>query len=214
MTRIFIWEASDTHLNILSHRTLLPLQYPPHTLALGGLYVACLLTSFEQQPSSDDQLIAEELVKRLKQGGDWERKFQSQVEDLEGEQKSHVYIPLINRPIEIAHTLLDLIIQFVQNPSASTSPSTPSSPSPHLTRHPSQHPHANQAQSPYNADQLIRLKIALRETERPPRQRPSLGMIDANYINLWFRDDPNLGRNEGTVRFLFTPQGAGGPIIP
>lgn len=81
-----ILEESDTHSGTLSHRTLLPLQYPPHTLALGGLYVACLLTSFEQQPSNDDKIIAEELVKKFKQGTDWERKFQFRIEDLEGEQ--------------------------------------------------------------------------------------------------------------------------------
>ncbi|KAF9444338.1 cyclin-like protein [Macrolepiota fuliginosa MF-IS2] len=175
------------------HRTLLPLQYPPHTLALGSLSLACLLSTFEQAPSdSPDRVAAEEIMKRLQKKGDWERKFQSQVEDLE----------------DIAHTLLDLMIHFAQNPSASTSPSTPSSPSPHHSGH-HHHPHATQVQSPFNTDQLMRMKIAMRETEHPPRQRPSQGSIDAIY--LWRPDVPNyLARNEGTVRFLFKP---GGPDI-
>lgn len=69
-----------------SYRTSLPLQYPPHSIALGGLFVACFLLSFEQ-PNSDDpeKQIAEGITQRLRQKGDWERKFQTQVEDIEGE---------------------------------------------------------------------------------------------------------------------------------
>lgn len=82
-----------TYSTLFSHRTLLPLQYPPHIIALGGLYVACLLTSFEQ-PLSDnpERIAAEEIAQKLKKKGDWERKFQSQVEDLEGKQKSRIAI--------------------------------------------------------------------------------------------------------------------------
>ena len=68
-----------------SYRTSLPLQYPPHSVALGGLFVACFLSSFEQ-PNSDDpeKQIAEGITQKLKKKGEWERKFQTQVEDIEG----------------------------------------------------------------------------------------------------------------------------------
>jgi CTD kinase subunit beta len=62
---------------------------------------------------------------------------------------------------------------------------------------------------PYKADQLIRLKIAMRETEHPPRPRQPLGSADPSA--LYGGDDiPLLGRNEGTVRFLFGPPGVAG----
>ena len=47
----------------------------------------------------------------------------------------------------------------------------------------------------------MRLKIAMRETEHPPRVRDSPNWDD-------FEADVDaaaLGRNEGTVRFLFAP---------
>jgi len=71
---------------LLSYRTLLPLQYPPHTIALGSLYVAALLSSFDQPPSAGNAGFRSphEVGEILKKHGDWEKKFKSQVEDLEG----------------------------------------------------------------------------------------------------------------------------------
>ncbi|KAM6494376.1 Cyclin-like protein [Amanita muscaria] len=185
-----------------SYRTLLPVQYPPHTIALGGIYVAALLSSFELPVPSNEEIaenlqtphqISELLGKR----GDWEKKYHSQIEDLE----------------DIAHTMLDLLIQVAQNPSANTSPSTPSSPSPHLsTSSSSSHLHLSRTihqlpLPPYKADQLIRLKIVMRETEHPHRPRQPLGTADPSA--LYSGDDVALlGRNEGTVRFLFGPPGS------
>lgn len=104
---------------------------------------------------------------------------------------------------EIAHAVMDLLIVASQNPQANTSPTTPSSPSPHLSRSQHTHPaaHAPLPPIPYKTDQLIRLKIAMREREHPPRERESLapGQVE-NEASL-------LGRNEGTVRFLFGPPG-------
>lgn len=172
------------------YRTSLPLQYPPHSVALGGLFVACFLSSFEQ-PNSDDpeKQIAEGITQKLKKKGEWERKFQTQVEDIE----------------DITHTLLDLIIQFAQNSSLSTSPSTPSSPSPQYHT-PHQHSHSSQSQPlPYNYDQLIRMKITMRQKEHPPRRRPS-------YLSWDNRDSWDVGyifnpeeKKEATVRYRFTP---------
>ncbi|KAG6890592.1 hypothetical protein C0995_006568 [Termitomyces sp. Mi166 len=176
------------------YRTLLPIQYPPHTLALGSIYVAALLSSFEQPipPAEQGFLAPHELASYLRKHDQWENQFQSQVEDLE----------------VIAHTIIDLLAA-TQNPSANTSPSTPSSPSPHLSMRNQFDKQQNLSQpvtSPYNSDQLIRLKISMRETEHPPRQRQPLGNADPSA--LYGGDDVNLlGRNEGTVRFLFGPPG-------
>lgn len=102
---------------------------------------------------------------------------------------------------EIAFAVIDLLVTASQNPLANTSPVTPSSPSPHASR--SQHRQAlAQAQPPpvpYKTDQLIRLKILMREHEHPPRQwEIAVPRYEDNEASL-------LGRNEGTVRFLFGP---------
>lgn len=53
----------------------------------------------------------------------------------------------------------------------------------------------------------MRLKIAMRETEHPPRMR-DVGFADAQAE----ADAMLLGRNEGTVRFLFAPPGHAGEV--
>ncbi|EGN92198.1 hypothetical protein SERLA73DRAFT_191446 [Serpula lacrymans var. lacrymans S7.3] len=177
-------------LTVDSHRTLVPIQYPPHVVALGCLYTASLLSSIDpsllpdQSSANDGTKISGILGKK----GGWEQKFVAQVEDLE----------------EIAHTLIDLLIQAAQNPSANTSPSTPQSPSPHPSPR-NQHFSANAPYTqlppvPYKADQLMRLKILMRETEYPALPRQPLGNADPSA--LYSGDDVALlGRNEGTVRF-------------
>ncbi|EIM85971.1 cyclin-like protein [Stereum hirsutum FP-91666 SS1] len=200
-------------LTIDSQRTLSPLQFPPHVVAVACINLAALLSSFEKGPTqaqpgcaSDHQIAA-----MLRTHGPWERKFQAQVEDLE----------------LIAHALLDLLIAAAQNPSASASPSTPSSPSayspyPHSSRNnalnPSSNPHIPPQPSPcpYNSDQLIRLKISLRESEHKPRERTALfgdvrssgGGRGEAMKKGGMGGAGALGKNEGTVRFLFGPNGA------
>ncbi|KAK7056895.1 RNA polymerase II C-terminal domain kinase beta subunit [Paramarasmius palmivorus] len=176
-------------LAIDSHRTLVPIQYPPHTVALGSLYVAALLSSFESDPNSPEARNGHEIAQLLRQNGSWEKKFQSHVEDIEG--------------ASIAHTIVDLLTQGAQNPSTNTSPRTPSSPSPHPSPR-NQYLSSGSAQpatpstAPYKSDQLIRLKIAMRESDHPPLSRVSYQDVDNENV---------LGRNEGTVRFLFEPPG-------
>ncbi|KAG6840991.1 hypothetical protein C0991_002881 [Blastosporella zonata] len=158
----------------------------------GSIYVAALLSSFEQPvaPAEEGYLSSHDLASYLGKHGRWEKQYQSQVEDLE----------------VIAHAMLDLLLATTQNPSANTSPSTPSSPAPHLSIRHQYEKHSLHASSPYNNDQLIRLKISMRETEHPPRPRQPLGNADPSA--LYGGDDvPLLGRNEGTVRFLFGPPG-------
>ncbi|KAJ7644211.1 cyclin-like protein [Roridomyces roridus] len=186
-------------LTIDCHRTLIPIQYPPHIVALAGLYVAALLSSFElpQPPEEPGLRSPQELAEILGQNGDWESKYQVQVDDLEG----------------IAHTLIDLLVQGSQSQTQNTSPRTPSSPSPNpspRTPHPSTE--SQSPSDPFDADKLIRLKIVMRQTEHPPRVRQPLGTADPSA--LYSGDDVGLlGRNEGTVRFLFGPPGVMGHEI-
>ncbi|KAJ3753793.1 cyclin-like protein [Lentinula raphanica] len=176
-------------LAIDSHRTFIPIEYPPHTVALGSLYVAAILGSFEQ-PEGEERHANLKLASSLGQHGDWEQQFQAHLEDLEA----------------IAHIMVDLLIQRAQT-TANTSPATPSSPSPHPSPRNAylsslQPNHTN----PYNTDQLIRLKIAMRESDHDPRPRES--WQDPDSASSVGREV--IGRNEGTVRFLFEPPGFAG----
>lgn len=157
-------------LTIDSHRTLVPIMYPPNTVALGCLYTASLLTTLEPPPSP---LVEAQLDSRvatiLKEKGDWERTYMAEAEDLE----------------EIAHVLIDLLIQAAQNPLANTSPRTPASPSPHPSprnQHLSSTGTPQPPPIPYKADQLIRLKIMMRQNEHPLRPQQPLGSADPSEL--------------------------------
>ncbi|KAI0352651.1 cyclin-like protein, partial [Trametes cingulata] len=185
-------------LAIDSFRTLVNLSYPPHVVALGCLYLAALLQSFERatSPERPGQHTSHQIAATLSKSGDWCRQFQAHIEDIE----------------EIAHAIIDLLISFSQNPAANTSPHTPSSPHPHLSRGPGHgHGHgpqtpAAQVYAPYKADQLIRLKIVMRESEHPPRQRESMATEEPNYNA---NQSPFLGstysQDGKTVRYMFAP---------
>ena len=74
-----------------SQRTLVALQFPPHVVALACIYLAALLSTFEQNdanasPESQNNL---EIVATLRDHGPWENKFQAQVDDLEGKAWPH-----------------------------------------------------------------------------------------------------------------------------
>lgn len=70
----------------LSHRTLLPLMYPPHSISLGSIYLSSLLLSFEQQPVpiNEGETGPAELANILQQHSNWETKFKTKAEDLDG----------------------------------------------------------------------------------------------------------------------------------
>ncbi|KAF9777636.1 cyclin-like protein [Thelephora terrestris] len=210
-----------------AYRTHVPLMYPPHTVALGCLYLAALLTTFEQPPPPTSQTFQQEamtplqLISLLTQGGEWEEQFTIDANHLE----------------QIAHEIIDLFVQVGQSPasgapSANTSPSTPSSPPRHLSHSSQPHPQHLTTSLPFKSDQLMRLKIAMRdrEAERPPRASLTAFVpghnrtgLSSNYHNNnnnnWGYGQGNgqpgegpggepaisegLGRNEGTVRFLF-----------
>jgi len=69
-----------------SYRTLLPLVYPPHSIALGSLYTASLLLSFEQQasPTREGESSSGDLAKQLNSHSKWEEQYHTRAEDLEG----------------------------------------------------------------------------------------------------------------------------------
>ncbi|THV03914.1 cyclin-like protein [Dendrothele bispora CBS 962.96] len=210
-------------LSVDSYRSSLPLSYPPHALALGSLYVAALLLSFEQ-PEGEEQRRGLSLASQLGQRGAWEDRFRSALEELEA----------------IAHLIVDILIAGTQSPSANTSPSTPQSPSPHPSPRERTLPHnLNNSNGyppsiPYKPDVLIRLKIAMRESDHEPKVRTSYreislngatagntGMVSGTAVSFskeWRQSgafsngaerevEAKVGRNEGTVRFLFEPPG-------
>jgi len=71
-----------------SYRTLLPLIYPPHSMALGSIYVASLLLSFEQPPfpPRDGEISNNDLAEKLTTdtSWDWENIYHTKPADLEG----------------------------------------------------------------------------------------------------------------------------------
>lgn len=69
-----------------SHRTVVNLEYPPHVIALGCLYLAALLSSFEQGTSPDrpGYHSSHQIAATLGKPGQWEQQFQAQIQDLQG----------------------------------------------------------------------------------------------------------------------------------
>ncbi|KAG9013567.1 hypothetical protein FRB90_005881 [Tulasnella sp. 427] len=205
------------HLAVDCHRTLVPLMYPPHTIALACVYLAALLTSFETPaiPASDGSMhrTSHELAALLGGNGEWEATYQARVEDLE----------------DIVHLLIDLLQTMSSNfpNSLTASPNTPSSPSPYSFQ-PLNPNNPNNLPLPFSSSasllssstSLTRLKIALKEREHEPRERMPLSQTDPTAGLTPGSGDGDsgsggsgnvLGKNEGTVRFLFSPPGSGPP---
>lgn len=71
-----------------SYRTLLPLLYPPHTLAIGSLYVAALLLSFEQPqiPDYDERgrLSPAVLAQQFSTPSTWMDSYRLELGDVDG----------------------------------------------------------------------------------------------------------------------------------
>ena len=70
------------------------LQYPPHVVALACIYLAALLSTFEQNEThaSLGHHNNHDIVATLRDHGPWEEKFQAQVDDLEGERTFTILI--------------------------------------------------------------------------------------------------------------------------
>ncbi|QRW20180.1 CTD kinase subunit beta [Rhizoctonia solani] len=167
-------------LSIDSNRTLVPLQFPPHTIALGCIYLAALLMSADPngpatsptQDSRENSFRGDDpsmIVAKLAHPGEWETKFYSRVEQLE----------------DIAHALLDLLLSNPSSTSlhANTSPTTPSSPSPSQQQSQST-PATSTVPANYSTAQLTRLKIQLREQEQQEQRdrRPVRSEFDQRWM--------------------------------
>lgn len=78
-----------------SNRTLSPLLYPPHSIALACTYLAALLLSFENTSIPESTHIGSrtnsEVAEFLGSHGSWEKQFQARIEDLQG-----IFCHLIN----------------------------------------------------------------------------------------------------------------------
>ncbi|KAJ3485525.1 hypothetical protein NLI96_g4888 [Meripilus lineatus] len=166
-----------------SHRTLVNIEFPPHLVALSCLYLASHLLTFHipapaiWPPDREHDRICEIAV-MLNNKGDWEQRYHADVSDLE-----------------------DLLISASQNPLTSTSPSTPASPHPTRISHPPSQQHAqthSHPPSPFKADRLLELKVAIRECEHVPRKRLA-------YSTSGSAAHKEYGKNEGTVRYQFLP---------
>lgn len=70
------------------------LQYPPHVVALACIYLAALLSTFEQNEAHAPlgHHNNHDIVATLRDHGPWEEKFQAQVDDLEGERTFTILI--------------------------------------------------------------------------------------------------------------------------
>lgn len=137
---------------------------------------------------------------------------------------------------DICHAILDLLLNAASTTTSipTTSPQTPNTPtSPSASTYPypssssasaslaaatQQQLQQHQMQPLFTSDQLTRLKIYLRERPHPYPSRER-GPIPGRDQSLFFRDVPagaggsgrgadgDAGKAEGTVRFLFGPQG-------
>ena len=60
--------------------------FPPHVVALACLYLAALLSSFEQgtSPPQEGFHSSHEIAATLGSPGEWESQFQAHIEDLDG----------------------------------------------------------------------------------------------------------------------------------
>lgn len=115
------------------------------------------------------------------------------------------YLAVLTLSLAIAHIVLDLLTTGMQQTlSTNTSPRTPQSPAAH-TAAKSHNVHNVQSSlqlHTYSTDSLMRLKIAMRKNEHKARRRDPVGQnpeIDGQ------QDTGSMGKNEGTVRFLFGP---------
>jgi hypothetical protein len=83
----FCSNGSTVSTTLYSHRTLVPIMYPPNTVALGCLYTSALLLTSETPPPSnpiDDS--ARHIVSLLKEKAAWEQTHMVEAEDLQGQR--------------------------------------------------------------------------------------------------------------------------------
>lgn len=71
---------------LYSHRTLVPIMYPPNTVALSCLYTSALLLTLETPPPCNPiDESARHIVSLLKEKAAWEQTYMVEAEDLQGQ---------------------------------------------------------------------------------------------------------------------------------
>ncbi|PVF94646.1 cyclin-like protein [Serendipita vermifera] len=210
-----------------SHRTVVGLEYPPHAVGLACIYLACLLATFELNmvPASEETTRFQAVIDILSKPGEWEAKYLIKVDDL-AEICQAILDLLVSRASMAPQS-------YHTSPTTPSSPSpypSPRTPNPFKsTTGASVLPTSEEAHV-FTAPHLTRLKIALREQEKGLRdqgyvfrKRPANRIVQPDIPILAQRQLPvasgqstpgekvetvngSIGKNEGTVRFLFGPE--------
>ncbi|WWC60208.1 uncharacterized protein I303_102774 [Kwoniella dejecticola CBS 10117] len=187
------------------HRTQAPLSFPPHITALGSIYTAALLLSETSKspasgtlPSSDAGSTTH-IIAMLGKSGSWETEYSA--------SSSHID--------EIAHYLIDLYTTILSTlpdniPSAHTpSPVSPKEPNPaasQSTNPTTSSPTAFPLPLYWTSQTLTELKIQLRD-RRPGAPAVNIGWVAAgsDLVSENEGDEAveGMGKNEGTIRFLW-----------
>ncbi|KAH7098862.1 cyclin-like protein [Auriculariales sp. MPI-PUGE-AT-0066] len=158
-----------------SNRTLAPLMYPPHTIALASIRMAALLSSSASSSPSPEPASGT-IASLLSTSGPWEAEYKVALVDLE----------------DICHILVDLFL-IHSGPISSTTFSSPA-----LATPADSPPQQAVWQAPTAADKLTKLKIAMRETDHDPRNHYDISDGAAD-------EDDASTRQEGTTRYFFKP---------
>ncbi|KAF8319756.1 cyclin-like protein [Clavulina sp. PMI_390] len=74
-------------LSVDSHRTMAPLLFPPHVIAVASIYLAAKLDCIDNEtgtPTQEGERTSQEIADYLGNSGPWEQKFRVELRDLEG----------------------------------------------------------------------------------------------------------------------------------
>jgi CTD kinase subunit beta len=193
-----------------SYRTSAPLSYPPHLVAVAAIYASALLSLETADPSTFDASQATPESKRYKStvdqlstSGTWEEDYATTADLVDG-QSPFTRIVTTDK-VEVTHYLLDLYITVQSLPQTQMSNPSPDSPSgkPASTTATSSGNTAFPIPAYWTAQTLTELKIFLRN------KRP--GRVDVSSWPMFTEEEGDveqspadgIGRNEGTVRFLW-----------
>ena len=193
-----------------SYRTSAPLSYPPHLVAVAAIYASALLSLETADPSTFDasQATPESkrykfMVDQLSTSGTWEEDYATTADLVDG-QSLFTRIVTTDK-VEVTHYLLDLYITVQSLPQTQISNPSPDSPSgkPASTTATSSGNTAFPIPAYWTAQTLTELKIFLRN------KRP--GRVDVSPWPMFTEEEGDveqspadgIGRNEGTVRFLW-----------
>lgn len=194
-----------------SYRTSAPLSYPPHLIAVAAIYASALLSLETADPNAFDQTTAtpeskrnKAMIGQLSASGTWEEDYATTADLVDGELPYSI-ISIYTDRAEVTHYLLDLYITVQSLPQNSIQNPSPDSPSgkPASAASTSSGNTAFPIPSYWTAQTLTELKIFLRN-KRPGRTDvSSWPMFTEEEGDIEQSPAEGIGRNEGTVRFLW-----------